>query len=131
MGTLIFYPWLTIKEEYTFGGYRLIPYKRGLLPGGPGSSIQTDCDKVTQPYLLEAGESITEATLLQIGKGDIIRNLSEAERQSVFEFSELLAVSGLSNREFFNWDYWNKDNFRVVIQKFTDHEFLNQKVCIL
>lgn len=127
MGTLVFYPWLRLKKEYSFGYYRLIPYKRGKLPAGAGSETQKQIDKVTKPYVLAPGEPIVEATLLQIGNGGVVGDLSEAERESAFEFSELLAVSGLSCRDFFRWDYWNKDNFRVVIQGFTDHEFVSFK----
>jgi hypothetical protein len=100
MGTLVFYPWLTLKKEYLIGDYRLIPYKRGELPVGDDPSIQDAIDKVTRPYLSEPRNPIVEATLLKIGSGSLIRNLSEAEREGVFEFSELLAISGLSSREF-------------------------------
>lgn len=36
----------------------------------------------------------------------------------LFAFSELVAFSGLSSRKFFHWNYWNRDNLRLVIQAF-------------
>lgn len=123
MGTLVFFPWLRLEQSIAAGEFMLVPYERGSAPAGQGTPLQDVLDAVTEPYVERAGNSIHHATLVQVGEGDLARDLDERERHAVFRFSELLTVSGLSCRKFFGvagLDYWNRDHFSVVVQKFTD-----------
>lgn len=125
MGSIILYPWLPLNREYIFDKFQLLPYVRGKSPAGEGSDIQEQLDNITTPYLLSPGEPIQKAAVMRIGSGSLIRDLVEDDIEAAFEFTEILAVSGLSKRSFFRWDYWNKDNFKVIIQRFTDQEFIS------
>jgi hypothetical protein len=120
---LAFFPWLRLKEPLTVGEFTLTPYERGKKPAGKGTSPQNTLDAVTEPYLELATRPIRYATLLQFGKDDLTRDLNDQERSVAFIFSDIVAVSGLSCRQYFRgggFSYWNRDNFQLIIQKFDD-----------
>jgi hypothetical protein len=123
MSMLVFFPWLQLDTSITVGDFTLIPYERGCMPGGHGSDVQATLDAITEAYLTQVKQPIRHATLVRIGQGDLTRDLDEQERRATFVLSELLAVCGLSCRQFFqsgNLDYWNRDNFRLVVQTFAN-----------
>ncbi len=120
---LVFFPWLKLRDSLHVGDFTLIPYKRGSEPVGPGAPLQEVLDTITKPYLGQAEQPIGYATLVQVGQGDLTHDLDEQQRTAVFVFSELLTACGLSCREYFQSGgmmYWNRDNFRLVVQQFAD-----------
>ena len=123
MNMIAFFPWLCLKEQLQVGEFELIPYKRGQTPGGADIELQRTLDSVTSPYLVEGSHAINKATIVCVNQGNLTRDLSEDERNALFVLSEILSVAGLSRREFFGGAlscYQNRDNFRIIIQSFTE-----------
>lgn len=122
MSTLAFFPWLRVENEAKFGNYRLIPYERGKRPFGSGTSEQETVDDVLEPYVERGSQPISEATLVRVGQNDLLSDIGEGEANTIFIFSELLAIAGLSKRRFFGlatFEYCNRDIFQVVVQRFS------------
>lgn len=118
MPQLAFFPWAQLAHDMDAGGYSLRRFKRG---EGPGASAEQDTlDAVLAPYRDQANESIREAVILVPEGRGLMEDLSEAENTEMFRFAELFAFASLSAREFFSHDYFNRDNVRLVIQKFED-----------
>lgn len=123
MSMLVFFPWLRLKKPVIAGGFTLVPYERGRIPAGPGSVLQNTLDAVTAPYLSQPEQPIQYATLVQVDQEAFTYDLDEDQRGAIFVLSELLAVCGLSCRKYFQiggLGYWNRDNFRLVVQAFAD-----------
>lgn len=123
MSMIVFFPWLRLKEQLQAGEFELIPYRRGKAPGGAGTQLQTILDSILLPYRAGGDRSINEATVVRVNQGDLIRDLNGEERSALFVLSEALSVAGLSRREFFkvaSLGYQNRDNFRLIIQAFTE-----------
>jgi len=119
MSMLAFFPWLKLKDTITVENYTLVPYRRNSAPTGQSTDLQGILDAVTEAYKMQPDAPIDQATIIQVDQGNLIRDLNGEERGSIFVFSELLALAGLSCRIFFNsWYYWNRDSFRVIIQSF-------------
>ncbi len=124
MSTLIFFPWFGgLNGEIRIQDFSLIPFERGVKPGGPNTDLQEILDEVTEPYVIIPNKPISYATLVKLGSNQITTDLSEEQAASIFAFSELVAVSGLSTCYYFSASsmsgYWNRENFRVFIQNFT------------
>lgn len=120
MSALFFFPWTRLNEDITVGGFSLVRYSRGNLPLGSGTEEQEMIDDVLKPYLEGPGQPIIQATLLRTNKRRLFEELNDEERADVFIFAELLSLSGLSQRTFFQQigGYWNRDHFRLIGQKF-------------
>lgn len=118
----MFFPWLGLTNVIKVGDFSLIPFERGTKPGGPGTALQKSLDKVTEPYIIPPNNPISHATIVKFGPNEITTDLSEEQAASVFAFSELVAISGLSARKYFAASsmsgYWNRENFRIFIQNF-------------
>jgi hypothetical protein len=123
MSTLVFFPWLGLTNVIKAGDFSLIPFERGKKPGGPGTALQKSLDKVTEPYIIPSNNPISYAAIVKFGPNEITTDISEEQAASVFAFSELVAISGLSARNYFAASsmsgYWNRENFRIFIQNFT------------
>lgn len=123
MSTLVFFPWLGLTDVIKTGDFSLIPFKRGAKPGGIGTDLQKSLDEVTEAYIIPPNKPLSYATIVKLKPNDITTDLSEEQAASVFAFSELVAISGLSARSYFADStisgYWNRENFRIFIQKFT------------
>lgn len=122
MSMLAFFPWIDLENEIAIGDYRLVPYIRGRLPAAPDSELQATLDGILEPY--KAGNyPIRKATLLQIGDGELTRELDDDQCADAFQFAEIVAISGLAARKYFTrgleW-YWNRDQFYFVIRAFTE-----------
>lgn len=115
---LAFFPWLRLREHPTVGPYELLPYSRGDEPAGEGTALQATLDTILEPYIAARADPIDDATLICYGGRDLTAQLTEEERTCMFEFSELLAFAGLAARKYFRHAYWNRDQFRFVIQSF-------------
>ena len=123
MSMLVFFPWLRLKKPIIAGDFTLVLYERGRIPAGPGTVLQNTFDAVTAPYLAQAEQPIQYATLVQVDQEVFTYDLDEHQREAISVLSELLAVCGLSCRKYFQiggLDYWNRDNFRLVVQAFAD-----------
>ncbi len=122
MNALVFFPWFKVKKEITAGDFRLVPYERGRLPAGAGNDTQVTIDNLLESYVENGKFPINHATLLRLRNKEITDDLEE-ETDTVFVFSELLAISGLSKRRFFSLaacEYCNRDIYRMVVLRFTD-----------
>jgi hypothetical protein len=120
MGTLAFFPWLTIEQSTDVGGYRLVQFVRGRIPGGVDQPIY---DAVLAPYLEGEGRPIRTATILgRTGRG-LSERLDEETIQDYFDLAELVAFAGLAGRKYFqpsHLHYANRDTYILVIQNFDD-----------
>lgn len=107
----------------SFGSFDLIPYRRGEESGGGDNGLQGVLDSVLMPYVERGGSMIDACTLLRVRDKHILEDLTQDESNAIFSFSELLALSGLSKREYFGMTvflYCNRDLFRITIQSFKD-----------
>jgi hypothetical protein len=121
MSMLAFFPWLKIKEDIKIGDIKLHKFKLSE-ENTNKDRFQITCEKVVKHYYIHTNHIIDECTMLSINKKDIFNDFNEEELDFLFSFSEILAFSGLSKREYFGFgfNYWNKDNFTLVIQGFDE-----------
>lgn len=80
-------------------------------------------DLVLEPYIESGKRPITTATILRIGDGDLIRDLTEEQKRFAFIIAELISMAGLSNRRFFDglgMTYCSRRNFSLIIQRFQE-----------
>ena len=76
MSMLAFFPWMEISGPIHVGQFELLPYRRGIAPGGPDTEQQSTVDRLLEPYNA-GGSPIVTATIIRIsGQGDPIRDLS-------------------------------------------------------
>lgn len=76
---------------------------------------------ITKVYEEYQGTPISETTLLRVGARDVLADLDDTLIDDAFAFSELVALTGLADREFFqHTGYVNRDTFRLVAQRFTE-----------
>ena len=101
MSTLVFFPWLGLTNVIKVGDFSLIPFERGTKPGGRGTTLQKSLDEVTEPYIIPPNKPISYATIVKFGPNEITTDLSEEQAASIFAFSELMAITGLSARNYF------------------------------
>ncbi|MBW7996182.1 MAG: hypothetical protein FVQ81_06360 [Candidatus Glassbacteria bacterium] len=123
MNALCFFPWFALDDEITIGKYRLIPYKRVTLPAGRDNEKQKILDSVLSHYYAILNKPINEATLVLLDGKELLEQLNQEDTDSIFVFAELFAFSNLSKRSFFGmpqFDYCNRDLFRVMITHFKD-----------
>lgn len=122
MATLTFFPWLKIEEEVTYGQYVMLPYKRGEEPGGVGTELQQQLDKILEPYVERGEQPVERATLLRLTSRELTDDLSDDEVNALFVFKELLTLCGLSARRFFSpggLEYCNSDLFELRVQTYS------------
>ena len=92
---------------------------RGRLPG-PDADRQATIDAVLAPYRDLRDEPIRTAVILAAHDRGLTEHLSEEDRADLFLLAELFAFAALAAREFFGYDYCNRDDLRLVIQAFED-----------
>lgn len=121
MGKLAFFPWLELKESLECGEFRLLQYRRREAPAAD-SEEQAAIDDVLRPYQTANGDPVTRATILQhASQGTPTDPVEEGYHVDLFVFSEILAFAGLASRRFFsNFEYSNRDHYRLILQQFTD-----------
>jgi len=121
MGTLAFFPWLQLRSATTIRDFELVAFRRGAAPLGGGTNGQAVLDMLLEPYREAPAGPVREATLLRLHQKEVLDSLSEAEIDQVLRFGELVAFAGLAERRYFDHlGYSNRDNYRLVVQEFTD-----------
>src|SRR5687767_248287 len=117
MGMLAFFPWFRIADSTQVAEFELIAFDRDEYEGPHAEAVRV----LTAPYKEHRDRSISGATLLRFADRDLLADLEEDERGAAFLFAEFLALAGLSARRFFSQDgYANRDNFGLIIQRFTE-----------
>lgn len=119
MPHLAFFPWIDLECDIEVGGYSLMRFVRGTRPR-PDVERQSTLDSVLTPYRNLRDEPVRTAVILSARGRGLTDDLSEDKRADLFLFAELFAFAALAAREFFSWDYFNRDHLRLVIQAFTD-----------
>lgn len=100
------------------GKFRLLPFIRGKEPFGRGKPQQRSIDSVFSMFrhLLGTWRQVDYATVVQLGTGELIRHLQDKESAQALQFSDLLAMAGLSSRRAFDsTTYCNRDGLQVYV----------------
>ena len=119
MPQLAFFPWIEIACDIEIMGYSLRRFVRGRLPG-PDAERQETIDAVLAPYRDVRDQPIRTAVILEAQGRELTEHPSDEDREDLFLFAELFAFAALAAREFFGYDYCNRDDLRLVIQAFED-----------
>jgi hypothetical protein len=125
MSMLFFMPWCQIDKDYDLDCIRILPYRRGERLVGLDDLQQSRVDAIMGMYKTIEGKPIYSAAVVCLPDKAPIDELSEAEKEQVFEFADLICFSGLARREFFAsaGTYCNKDCFALYGQEFTPTNF--------
>ena len=119
MPQLAFFPWIDLECDIEVGGYSLKRFAPGTRPGSDVER-QSTLDLVLAPYRDLRDEPVQTAVILAARGRGLTDDLSAEDRADLFLFAELFAFAALAAREFFTWDYINRDELRLVIQAFKD-----------
>lgn len=125
MGTVAFLPWVNLADEVVIGGFRFKPININTceLPFGEFEKIKG----IIKPYSLSPiyESNIKEFTLVYFEELGVLHDLDEEQRNNLFYIVELLKFTSLSTREYFTYNsqYFNANNFQLIIQKFTGDNF--------
>jgi hypothetical protein len=121
VGTLAFFPWMTVEERVVLGDVVLVPYEP------PPTPSETDpVAKIVSTFKDMNRRTIPSATLVQMtGKG-LTDDLTDEEIDLVFKHAVAIAFSALATRRFFGHvGYVNSDSLQCVVQRFTDANFVS------
>ena len=119
MPQLAFFPWINLECDIEVGAYSLKRFVRGARPRRD-VECQSTLDSILAPYRDFRDEPVETAVILTAGDRGLTDDLSAEDRADLFLFAELFAFAALAAREFFTWDYFNRDQLRLVIQAFKD-----------
>lgn len=119
MPQLAFFPWIKLECDIAAGEYSLRRFVRGRRPG-PDGDCQETLDAILAPYRDLEGKPVKTAVILAPQGQELTADLSEENRADLFVVAELFAFAALASRDFFAWNYCNRDDLRLVIQAFTD-----------
>ena len=119
MAWIAFLPWLRLKEPVKAGRYELLPYdaKSQTTNPEPVEAIKS----LFAPYW-QRGDLPGRFSTVVRRDGQLVHDddIRDEEVNELFRFSEYLAFAGLAEREYFSHQgYWNRDHFRLIIQKYT------------
>lgn len=116
MGMLVFFPWISIREILMLDQIELMP-----LNAVKGSFDEEVTKDILSNYFDSNKHCVKDATLIKfVGKG-LTENLIDEELSYLWNWCEILAFSALSTREYFsNREYFNRDNFKLVVQAFPE-----------
>ena len=114
-----FLPWVRVDEIHRVGGLRLIPYKRGLLPGDMQGVRQRELDAVLSAYADRPRKRVERATLLEVGSWKSGQDASRA-LPKLFRARDFLCTSALAARKLFHGHsgYCNAHHYELVVQAF-------------
>ena len=118
MGTLAFFPWLPGQDLVENSAFALLPFEPNKSPCKPGSVEQDHIDRVLGAYHTSAVAPLKTGTVLKLPNHGITDDLDDEDVAEIFVLSEVIAVSALAIREFFQNNYFNRDNYKLVVQNF-------------
>jgi len=120
MPMLAFFPWLKIKNNFDINEFTVIKsekFEKVFLK----DNFKNVYEKIIKSCYINNDNPINEFTLIFLKNKDIFKDFADNEIESLFSFTEILAFSGLSNRQFFtNFSYYNSSNFNFIIQSFEE-----------
>jgi len=118
--SVAFFPWVTIQQELKVGPLRLVPYKRGKLPGDQPDAPQAVIDGVLRAYAVRKTELVPQATLVEFGEWRLGQDADRDVGSKLFRLRELIAFAALAKRRLFHGhsDYSNFDTYAFVIQQY-------------
>jgi hypothetical protein len=120
MGALAFFPWLRVPCDFRpiqVAGFELLRYVRDEYKAAHADAVAA----VLAPYVETGNKSIDEAMLLRAVDRSIVDDLDTTQIDAAFELAEMVALAGLSNRQFFSHSgYSNRDNYRLIVQRFDE-----------
>ncbi len=119
MPRLAFFPWIEIECDIDAQGYSLRRFVREKLPW-PDDDRQATIDAVLSPYRDLRDKPIRTAVILEAHGRELTERPSDEDRADLFLFAELFAFAALAVRDYFDYDYYNRDDLRLVIQEFED-----------
>ena len=119
MPHLAFFPWIELECDIDVGGYSLKRFARETLPGSD-AECQATLDAVLAPYRGLRDRPVRTAVIVARDGREMTTDLSSDDRAGLFLFAELFTFAALAAREYFSWDYFNRDHLRLVIQAFAD-----------
>ena len=122
MGSLAFYPWLTLRQPAHVGGWQLIPWRRGQhTPGHWSPDEQGVIDHVLETFHQGLEAPISTATVAVRVDSPATADMEEGEADDLLDLSELVAFAGLAERRFFSdIGYVNTGNFKLVIERWKE-----------
>lgn len=122
MGMLAFFPWVTIDGNVQVDRFHLARFQRGQQPAGPGTAEQAVIDSVLAPFRQLHGP-VNVATIARLDGKGYTTDLTEAERDELFVFSQIVTFGGLSSREYCDFvaaRYCNSSDFAFILQGFQE-----------
>lgn len=116
---IAFFPWVTVDEPIAIGPVRLLPYRRGKLPGDMTHVTQADIDSVLSAYASRPGVQINKATILEFDEWQAGMDVQEVVSE-LFRSRNAIAFSALSHRRLFrqHFNYCNYDAYSLVVQRY-------------
>src|SRR5512145_41929 len=90
MGMLAFLPWVTLRGAQVVGSIRMSPWRIGQ---------SAEVEAILHAYVDPTGMPVSSATILHFDGKSETSDLSDDEREELFEFRDLLAFEGLARRE--------------------------------
>jgi hypothetical protein len=116
---LAFFPWVSIEEPQTYGAVRLLPYRRGRLPGDLPGVSQADIDAVLASYSGYAKGSTDAATLLEVDDWQLGGD-PDSVLERLFDIKEWITTAALACRRLFrgHFQYCNSETFTLMVQRF-------------
>lgn len=117
---LAFFPWAYVEEPRTIGPVRLLPYRKGRLPGDSPHVGQADIDGVLAAYATRPNHPIERGTVLELGDWYAGLDADQATISALFRARNLVAFSALSSRQLFrgHFGYCNYDTYTLVVQRY-------------
>jgi hypothetical protein len=112
-----FFPWVTGDVPITIGPLRLLPYRRGKLPGDMVHVTQVDIDGVLSAYANRPRVEIKKATILEFDKWQTGMDVLDVV-PALFRARNIIAFAALSCRQLFrqHLGYCNYDTYSLVVQ---------------
>jgi hypothetical protein len=125
MSMLSFMPWCRIDKPYDVGDIKLLPFERHNPIEGLDDAAQCHINTVLGSYKTIEGKPIDRGAIVRYGRKSLTDDLSEEERETIYELVTLTCFCGLAKREYFNslGPYCNSDCFTLYTQKFERGNF--------
>lgn len=113
-----FFPWYTLDRNVCFAEFALAPVGNRAPAITVPAAMQGEFARILNSFE-SGGAPIGGATIIRFADLGWNSDLDDMRRADLFVFSELLAMSGIAAREYFNFSgYQNRDNFQLFIQQY-------------